>query len=195
MRVAITGHRPDAFIQSHYSEGQVQLIADGVVATFQRQYGSGQHTGAGDDCEIKAPPLAFNVGGCIGADQWVGRACIGAGVPYYLFMPMTLEVQSRYWSQNQTDELRSQVETSEGVDIVDPSGNYSVQNYFIRDRRMVDNADIVVAFWVGKKKGGTYQTMKYALKQSKFVFNALDGLRPVFSEDLQKGWTPPVQGE
>jgi hypothetical protein len=56
MRVAITGHMPDAFIQSHYTEGEVSLIAEGVVATFKRQF--------------EEKKLTFNVGGAIGADQW-----------------------------------------------------------------------------------------------------------------------------
>jgi len=60
---------------------------------------------------------------------------------------------------------------------------------------MVDCADFVVAFWVGKRRGGTFNTMKYALKQSKFVFNGLNELRPVFSESLKLGWTPPTVGK
>lgn len=180
MRVAITGHRPDAFIQSHYTQGQIQMIAEGVVATFKRQYGE----------------LSFNVGGAIGADQVMGRACIEAQVPFHLYLPFSIDVQGRYWTQEQRDELSSQFDRAAGVSIVDPSGSYHVKNYFIRDRQMVDNAEVVVAFWVGKKRGGTYETMKYALKQSKFVFNALDGLRPVFNNNLEEGWTPPtVKGE
>ncbi len=181
MRVAITGHRPDAFIQSHYTEGQVKLVADGVVATFKRQFDGN---------------LSFNVGGAIGADQWLARACINADVPYYLYAPMLFEIQSRYWSKEQQNELKLQYEKASGITIIDPSGNYQVKNYFIRDRMMVDDADFLIAFWVGKRRGGTFETMKYALSKSKFVFNALDDLRPVFNIDLENGWTPPnMRGE
>lgn len=176
MRVAITGHRPDAFIQSHYSESALSLIVDGTVATFQREYK--------DD-------LIFNLGGAIGADQWVGDACIEQGVKFYLYLPMLPRIQGKYWSSKQQLNLKKQMEVASGVNIYDPSGDYNVASYHMRDRKMVDDADIVVAFWVGKKKGGTYGTMKYALSQSKFVFNALNCLRPVFKDDLEKGWTPP----
>lgn len=180
MRVAITGHRPDSFLQSHYTQGQIQLLSDGMVATFKRQYDE----------------LAFNVGGALGADQIVGQSCIDAGVPYYLYLPFPVDIQGRYWKEEQREDLVRQFELAAGVKIVDPTGHYDVKNYFVRDRQMVDDADVVVAFWVGKKRGGTYEAMKYALTQSKFVLNALDGLRPVFSNELEKGWTPPtVQGE
>ena len=56
----------------------------------------------------------------------------------------------------------------------------------------LDDADFVVAFWVGKRRGGTFNTMRYALKKSKFVFNALNELRPVFKDDRAKGWSPPT---
>lgn len=174
MRVAITGHRPDAFIQSHYTTNQIQMISDGVVATFKRQYND----------------IYFNLGGAIGADQIVGNSCIEANVPYYLYLPAPIEIQGKYWNSNQLNNLKKQADLSSGLNIIDPSGNYNVKNYFIRDRKMVDEADIVVAFWVGKRQGGTFETMKYALKQSKFVFNALNELRPVFNVDLEKGWTP-----
>lgn len=176
MRVAITGHRPDAFIQSHYTENRLSLIVGGTIATFQREYG--------DD-------LIFNLGGAVGADQWVGDACIEQGVKFHLYLPMLPEVQSKYWSSVQQSNLEKQMAAAAGVTIYDPSGKYDVATYHMRDRKMVDNADIVVAFWVGKKKGGTYNTMKYALGQSKFVLNALNSLRPVFSDDLKTGWTPP----
>jgi hypothetical protein len=87
--------------------------------------------------------------------------------------------------------LKTQYEKASGLTIIDPSGDYHVKNYFIRDRMMVDEADVLVAFWVGRRRGGTFETMKYALKNSKFVFNALDDLRPIFNVDLENGWTPP----
>lgn len=181
MRVAITGHRPDVFIQSHYSQEQINLVAEGVVATFKRQYK--------DD-------LVFNVGGAIGADQIMGRACMEQQVPFHLYLPMTIEVQGRYWSQAQRQELHSQYEAAAGVHIIDPSGDYSVKNYFLRNRKMVDEADIVVAFWVGKRAGGTFDAIKYGLKSSKFVLNALNELKPIFNDDVKSGWTPPtVKGE
>jgi len=177
MRVAITGHRPDAFVQSRYSKDMVLRIADNIVGSFLREYS--------DD-------LVFNLGGAIGVDQWAGMACIDNMVKFHLYLPFLPEIQSKYWLEEQADELGRQMQKAEGVTIVDPSGNYDVSRYHERDRKMVDDSDIVVAFWVGKRRGGTFYTMKYGLSQSKFVLNALDELRPVFKENLQAGWTPPT---
>ena len=39
---------------------------------------------------------------------------------------------------------------------------YSKDCYFIRDKYLVDNCDILLAVWDGKPNGGTYWTIKYA---------------------------------
>lgn len=39
---------------------------------------------------------------------------------------------------------------------------YSKDCYFIRDKYIVDNCDILLAVWDGKPNGGTYWTIKYA---------------------------------
>ena len=57
---------------------------------------------------------------------------------------------------------------------------------------MVDSSHFLVAFWVGKRRGGTYNTIKYALEKSKFVYNALNDRKPINIADLKKGWTPPT---
>jgi uncharacterized phage-like protein YoqJ len=101
------------------------------------------------------------------------------------------QVQAKFWSDQQRAELDRQLRSASKIMIVDSTGEYDVVKYHERDRLMVDEADFVVAFWVGRRRGGTFETMKYALSKSKFVLNALDGLRPVFKQDLEVGWTPP----
>jgi uncharacterized phage-like protein YoqJ len=179
IKIAITGHRPDAFLISHYTQESVIRIVDNIVAAFKREHK--------DD-------LLFNLGGAIGIDQWVGAACIEHDVQFHLYLPFHPDVQSKHWNQEHKDELARQMGYAVGVDMVEPNPEepYKVWNYNIRNERMVDNANFVVAFWVGKRRGGTYNAMKYGLKSSKFVFNALDDLRPLFKEDLKKGWTPPT---
>jgi uncharacterized phage-like protein YoqJ len=43
--------------------------------------------------------------------------------------------------------------------------------YHDRNHWMVDNADRVLAYWSGKKSGGTYACVQYAEKQGKRVRN------------------------
>lgn len=174
--IAITGHRPDAFLVSHFSPEQIQRRASDIVAIFKREHG--------DD-------LCFNVGGALGTDLWVGQACIEQNVKFHLYLPFPPEVQSKYWKEEQVAMLKEQLNRAIGIDIVNPSG-FSKKDYYIRNIRMVDAANFVVAFWVGKRAGGTYNCIDYALKKSKFVFNALNGLRPIFKENLASGWTPKM---
>ena len=176
VRICITGHRPDSFLVSHYSVEVVRRMADDLACALKREYGDGLH---------------FNLGGAVGADQWMGAAALEHGIKYSLFLPFLPQVQARFWSVEQRDELDRQMRGATRIVVVDSTGEYSVGKYFERDRMMVDEGDFVVSFWVGRRRGGTFRTMEYALSQSKLVLNAMDGLRPVFRQDLDKGWTPP----
>ena len=48
---------------------------------------------------------------------------------------------------------------------------YSKQSYWIRDKYMVNHADVILAVWDGKAGGGTFITRNYALKQNKEVID------------------------
>jgi uncharacterized phage-like protein YoqJ len=179
--IAITGHRPDSFLVSHYSPETVKRIADDTVWRLKKEY----------DHE-----LVFNVGGALGADTWVAEACIEHNAKYRMYLPFHPSVQTAHWTPEQRKNLDHQLKYAMGIDIAEPDPNieYSVHKYFERNKKMVDDAQFVVSLWVGKRRGGTFETMKYALSQGKFVFNALDNLRPIFKDDLKKGWTPPTVG-
>ena len=178
VKIAITGHRPDAFFLSHYSVEEIKYIADNIVGAFKREHKDN---------------LIFNLGGAVGADLWVGEACINNQVPFVLYLPFHPEVQSKYWAPEQKKELKRQIEHASGIHIVEPDVNtpYKAENYHIRNMHMIDEANFLVAFWVGKRRGGTYNSILYGLNQSKFVFNALNELKPLFKENLETGWTPP----
>ena len=180
VKIAITGHRPDAFLVSHYREDTILRIADDTVWRLKKEY-------KGD--------LSFNLGGALGADLWSGSACIENNVNFTVYLPFHPKVHTKYWKDDQRLELNRQLQRASGIDIISPSlTEYNKENYFERNKKMVDQANFVVAFWVGKRRGGTFHAMNYALSNSKFVFNALDGLRPIFKEDLKEGWTPPTVG-
>lgn len=173
--VCITGHRPDPFLVSHYQPDAIIRLASDTACILKREYGD---------------ELTFNLGGAIGADQWMGAAAIEHGIKFGLFLPFLPQVQAKFWNEQQRSELDRQMRAASRIMIVDSSGNYDVCKYHERDQLMVNEADFVVAFWVGRRRGGTFETIKYALSKSKFVFNALNGLRPIFKQDLELGWTP-----
>lgn len=59
--------------------------------------------------------------------------------------------------------------TTKADKIVYEQEGYSSDCYIRRDRRIVDDCDILLAVWDGKKNGGTYQTIEYAKKQGKQI--------------------------
>jgi uncharacterized phage-like protein YoqJ len=176
MKICVTGHRPDAFIVSHYDEEAVKALAESVVEGFKRKYGE---------------KLSFNLGGAVGVDQWMGMAAIDHEVRFSLFLPFPPHIQSRFWKEGQRFELGRQIKCASEIFIADSSGKYDVSKYHERDKSMVDNCDFVLAFWVGRRRGGTFNTIRYALSKPKSVLNALNNLHPVLESDLESGWTPP----
>jgi len=178
MNITITGHRPDTFLQSHISEYLAKKKISDVLGGLKRQYGK---------------DLSFNIGGAIGVDQWAGTACVEQDINFKLYLPFIPKVQSKYWKKEDVEALNLLIENANSLTIVDPSGNYNVYRYEERNRLMVDNSTFVVAFWLGKKKGGTFNCIKYALNKSKFVAHGFDNLRLLFNEDLKSGWTPNLE--
>jgi uncharacterized phage-like protein YoqJ len=174
--IAITGHRPDSFLVSHYDQQEIKRIVNDIAVIFKREH---------------KEELCFNLGGAVGADLWMGQACLENKIKYHLYLPFSPETQSKFWEDEHKALLEEQMRHAVGIDIINPSG-YDISDYQTRNEKMVDNSNFVVAFWVGKRRGGTYNCIKYALEQSKFVFNALDSLKPIFKDNLRKGWTPPT---
>ncbi len=177
MIIAIVGHKPDAFIQSHYVENEIKIMIDNIVCALKREHGQN---------------LSFCTSGETGIGQWAGRSCMEHNVSFHLCLPFLPEVSSQYWTESQKNELMEQIKKARSIEIMDPIGAYNVDKQHDRDKRMVDNASLAIAFWVGRRTGSTYRVMQYALSQSKFVLNGLNDLKPIFKDDLIKGWTPPT---
>ncbi len=160
IQVAITGHRPDSFLVSHYELSTVIRIVDDTIWRLKKEY---------------KEELCFNLGGALGTDLWAGSACIKNDVKFRLYLPFHPKIQAAHWTKEQKLELDNQLQKASGIDIMEPNPDieYNIGRYFERNQKMVDDASFVVAFWVGKRRGGTFHAMNYALKNSKFVFNAL----------------------
>ena len=95
-----------------------------------------------------------------GADQIWAECVIKAGIPLYCYFP---------FPQNKMHPaLKSLVDKAAEVRYCCDS--YNKAAYFIRDKAMVDDSDIVLVVWDGIKGGGTYITMEYAKKQGKEVY-------------------------
>lgn len=177
MKIAITGHRPNSFLISHYNLSQIEQLADDQVCILKRQYGD---------------ELIFLLGGAVGTDQMVGNSCIKHNVKFKLFLPYYPSIQAKFWKDSQKKELNRQLKKASGIHIINPNvdAEYSFDAYIKRNKLIVDSSDFVLSFWSGKRKGGTYLTISYALKQNKITLNALDNNSLILNDHLKNGWTP-----
>jgi hypothetical protein len=181
MRIAISGHRKDALLQSKYSEECLKTNIENVIYRLKKEY---------------KEKLIFNLGGAQGIDNYFGEICLNEKIRFHLYLPFHPKIHTKFWDGDEKKIFDCLLKGAIGIDIVDPDPNqtYKKENYFVRNNNMINEASFLIAFWVGKKRGGTFHAMNYALNQSKFVFNALNEMKLVFKEDLNNGWTPPTMG-
>ena len=93
-----------------------------------------------------------------GVDQIAATTAIDAGVGVRCYYPFPHKMSN----------LEDYVTTH--AEVVRYEANEYMPNvYFIRDRRIVDDCDVLLVVWDGIKYGGTYYTYKYALEKGKKV--------------------------
>ena len=95
-----------------------------------------------------------------GADQIWAECVIKAGIPLSCYFPFP--------PREVVPAVQNIIDKAD--EICYCSDKYSTAAYFVRDRAMVDAADVVLVVWDGEKGGGTYETMEYAKKMGKKVY-------------------------
>jgi len=146
IRIAITGHRD--------IDKRTVSAAKWWVSQIARKY----------------PQATIITGGALGTDMLVATLAIKAGLRSKVYLPFEFETHTARWNSASKANLRWVLDRSE-VRVV--GGNwYSVKLYYRRNERMVDDADLVIAFWDGREEGGTMGCIKYAKHKHKLVFDA-----------------------
>lgn len=135
--------------------------------------------------------LLVITGGARGTDQLVAEYALehplvdGMKVAYWVVLPFPFEIMvgsgdGHYrWRSEHRERLARLIAGAEFVP--EPiNKTHAVWAYHRRNEYMVDHAETVVAFWNGRRSGGTYACIKYALlgaKPPRPVYNALAGYR------------------
>lgn len=101
----------------------------------------------------KYPQSTIITGGALGTDMLVATLAIKAGLKSKVYLPFEFETHTSRWNATSKTAFRWVLERSEVV--VVGGSEYSVRLYFRRNERMVDNADLVLAFYDGREDGGT----------------------------------------
>jgi len=168
MTVMVTGHRqliPLGWTGNPWPENN-PIVANHhhelkqVMITFCRQmFDIGQ--------------TEFISGMAIGADQLFANAVIElkrAGYPITLVAAVPFQGQENNWPEYTRVKFRNILSCADKVQIVSPGG-YEARKMQIRNCWMVDNSDIVLAVWDGKKEGGTWNCISYAVSKNKVMVN------------------------
>lgn len=93
-----------------------------------------------------------------GVDQIAATTAIDAGVGVRCYYPFP------HTFSNLEDYVMTHAEV-----IRYEHKDYVPQCYTDRDRRIVDDCDVLLVVWDGVKSGGTYYTYKYALEKGKKI--------------------------
>lgn len=156
MIVAFTGHRPPkaGLTYSHDAEGDWEAVSR--VMNWATDWPDAIHH--------------FIVGGALGFDTLAARAAMGVGLPYVVYVPFV--GQSSVWPASAQARYQLMLDNADGVNIV-CEGGYSPEKMQIRNMAMVNDADVMVAWWDGSP-GGTSNCVQYAQQRGIKVINLWD---------------------
>ena len=139
-KIGITGHRPER-MKGH--EKDIQQWITNQLKRLKKQNKT----------------IMLITGVAKGVDQIAALAAIQQGIQMKSYFPYKHKLCSlEQYIVDNSFETRYQ------------SDYYQKGCYFNRDRRIVDDCDLLLVVWDGKPWGGTYYTYEYALKQGKNIF-------------------------
>lgn len=121
---------------------------------------------------IKRGATTFIAGGAIGVDTYASQLVIEAkasnpSIKLYIAVPF--RGFTKYWSNAQRIEYADIIRKCDGFKVI--CDKPSKHAYHVRNSFMVDRADLVIAYWSGKRSGGTYATVQYAQQTHTPVVN------------------------
>src|SRR5262245_26082235 len=108
------------------------------------------------------PAARWLCGGASGVDEAVAQNAIALGHPFELHLPFPAEVmrQEGYFDEASYQVLLAQLPRAAAVVHLFPA--FDPGAYEARNHSLVDNAELLVAFWNGNRGGGTFQTISFA---------------------------------
>ena len=139
VKIGVTGHRPERLEKL----AEVSKITDWLDLQFYEH--------AGDD-------FILITGMAQGVDQIAAHEALLYGGRIWCYYPYRRKLHEFVdYLNSKADKIRYEYE------------KYVPQCYIDRDRRIVDDCDILFAVWDGIKSGGTWQTIKYAREKGKQI--------------------------
>lgn len=145
-----TGHRPPRLGLS-YASGDEEFLENFAMV-----------------CLLDRLPTKVLSGMAQGWDMALAKAAVALKIPFVACIPF--EGQEKKWPQSSQLRYQNLLDKAEKSVIV-CTGGYAASKFWLRDKYMVDNSDMVLALFDGEPVGGTWLTSDYASKQGKSVIN------------------------
>lgn len=150
MNIGITGHREKYFKNPERERAYFQKQFRVLLETF---------------FDYKKDTL-LNVGGCTGVDMWSVGVALEVGLCFKFWLPFSLKELKNYRTSNEYLVLKECVSSELCVGVNEYFKKYNSRAYQGRNRQIVDNSNILVAYWAGNKRSGTYNCIRYAHEET-----------------------------
>jgi len=134
--LALTGHRG---------------LPPGAPALIRRQL---------EELVLQYPGSTWLSGGAVGVDQVAALVLLELGQRVEFVLPFPLRLQSARWTSVEREALRALTAQAAAVEIL--RDGYHVGGYHQRNRRLLERADVLVAFTDGRATGGTASVIRQA---------------------------------
>lgn len=145
MIIAGTGHRPQNCEIGNvkaFSEIQTAIMTD--IAKWALSTLGAKHV---------------ITGGALGWDTALARAAYSLQIPYRVYVPF--KGQESKWTAEQQTKYRAMLKHAARVEVLSEDG-YSAVLMQRRNQAMVNDSELLLALWNGKREGGTWNCIHYA---------------------------------
>jgi len=165
VRMGVTGHRP----------GRLKCLITAEEAARS----------ATDELARRHPKMVVVTGGAMGFGHHIARECVRRRIPFELVLPCQPTLFTAYWTMEARMMLAALCRRT--VEVRSPDlmlGQVTPAIYHERNGAIVRSTDQLVAFWDGRRSGGTWWTIAHAIGAGKPVFNAFEKFQPVALEEV-----------
>lgn len=149
-KIAFTGHRPQHFPPGWEFYRDMRINIEAFLASKK----------------AKHPGLEVISGMALGVDQWAADSAHVLGIPVQAYVPFL--GQESTWNESQKKEYNRILLKCSSIKVC-CSGSYEPWKMQIRNMDMVNDSDELAAVWNGKKEGGTWNCIQYAIEVGKTI--------------------------
>jgi uncharacterized phage-like protein YoqJ len=171
MKIAITGHRPSKLRNDYDLKSDYVLRIKREIVNILS--------------ENDLDKMILISGMALGIDQLFTEIAIENNIPFKAYIPCL--GQASVWTEKTREKWKNMLEQAE--EVVNTSGkiNYEPHMMQMRNERMVNDCDMIIAVWDGTS-GGTKNCIDYAVKKNKRIIYIMlddkDGINVIKEKSL-----------